>query len=266
MMNANRARRPRFVTVSKLALVAVVAGIAAPSVAGASEPTTAACYDAHEAGQVARKRDEIHKARASFAACGQSACPPIVQRDCVAWAAELAELQPSVVLAVVRGDGSDVLGASVSIDGSPVEADGRGVELDPGEHHVRVERADGAPFEQSFAVREGDHARRLEIVLPDPTPSRGLGKPPLVSYVLGGVALVSAASFGTFAWLGKSRENELTDACGNRCGDEEVASVRRSYLAADISLGVTVAALGAAVITWLIAPRAPERPARSAAR
>lgn len=221
-------------------------------VARAADAALAECYDAHEAGQLQRKKGSILAARQSFATCGRSMCPSIVQKDCVVWAQELAAQQPTVVIAVVRSDGTDVLGARVFIDGASTPADGHGVELDPGKHTVRVERGGAPSFDRSFTVREGDRARRVAIVLPsDPAPRRS--SPPLLTYVFGGVTVASLASFGTFAAIGKSRENELADSCGDRCGASEVDSVRRSYLVADVSLGVAVVSATAAVIAWLVA-------------
>jgi hypothetical protein len=241
-------------------LAAVLAAASAPRAAVADEPSAAQCYDAHERGQLQRKRGEIHNARVSFGTCGRNICPSVVQRDCVTWAQELATQQPTVVVAVVRGDGGDVVGARVFIDGASTPADGRAVELDPGQHSVRVERAGEPAFDRRFSVREGDRARRVAIVLPGELTARGIGKPPVLTYVLGGVAIVSLASFGTFGALGKSRENELTASCVDRCSDSDVASVRRSYLVADISLGVAIVSAAAAVILWVVAP------AKSAAR
>lgn len=237
-----------------LAAIALLLGSAGDAVAD-DRGGAAQCYDAHEAGQVQRKRGELQKARVSFATCGRSSCPAIVQRDCVAWATELAVEQPSVVIAIVRDDGRDVLIARVSVDGLGVEIDGRAIELDPGEHRARVEIAGRPPLEQRFAVREGDRARRVSIVLASEKRPRRLPPPPTVSYVLGGIAVASVASFGTFAWLGTSREDELSRTCVDRCSDSDVAGVRGSYLAADISLGVAIVAAGAAVVTWLLAPR-----------
>ena len=248
-------------------LVLAVVAIAAPRAALAGEPSTAQCYDAHETGQLQRKRGELRKARVSFGTCGHNACPAVVQRDCVTWAQELAAQQPTVVIAVVRTDGTDVLGARVFIDGASTAADGTTVELDPGQHSVRIERVGEPSFEQRFAVREGDRARRVAIVLPAEPGGRGASSPPLVTYALGGVSVLALASFATFAALGKTRENELTNSCGDRCGDGDVAGVRRSYLAADISLGVAVVSAAAAVIFWLVAPaRAPVRDQASAGR
>lgn len=216
--------------------------------------SVAQCYDAHETGQLQRKRGELRKARASFAACGQTSCPSIVQHDCVAWAAELVTQQPSIVIAVVRNDGTDVLGASVSIDGAPVTVDGRTLDVDPGVHRMRVEVPGEPPLEQRFAVREGERSRRVAVVVASKEQRHSRLAPPMISYVLGGVSVLALASFGTFAWAGKSRENELARTCVDRCSDDDVAGVRTSFVIADLSLGVAAIAAGAAILTWVFAP------------
>jgi hypothetical protein len=230
----------------------------------ANGTTTAACYDAHEAGQLQRKRGELRKARGSFATCGAPSCPSIVQRDCVVWAGELAAQQPSIVIAVVQPDGKDVLGARVSVDGTPVTADGRAIELDPGEHRVHVEARSEAAVEQRVTVHEGERARRLSIVVGSARPPLLRSGPPTVSWILGGVAVLSLASFGTFAALGKSDENELGRTCGDRCSDDQVAGVQRSYVVADVSLGVAVVAAGAAIVTWVFFPERAKATPRAA--
>ncbi len=235
---------------------------ASPASAPASRATApvtgaSACYDAHEAAQIERKAGAWRKARGLLATCGRLECPAIVQRDCVTWAAELAAEQPSVVIAVVRDDGSDVLGATVFVDSEPAPNDGHALEIDPGTHRARVELVGHSAFEQSFVVREGERARRVAITVPS-GPSGGKQAesraPSLPTYVLGGVAALALGSFGTFAVLGKSEENRLADTCRDRCSDDDVSGVHRSYVIADVSLGVAIVAAGAAVVTWLFLP------------
>lgn len=246
----------RFVVVPLLSALLAPLLCGAPVRAADAIPAIPAsqCYDAHEAGQLHRKRGELHQARVSFATCGAPSCPSIVQRDCVTWAAELSREQPSVVLAVVGPDGRDVGSARATLDRAPAALDGHAVELDPGEHRLHVEAPGAPPVDQRFTLREGERARRIKVVVgEEPAPRRT--SPEAATWILGGVGVVSLASFGTFAVMGKSRENELARTCDARCTDDEVASVRRSYVAADVSLGIAVLAAGAAIVTWVLAPK-----------
>jgi hypothetical protein len=72
---------------------------------------------------------------------------------------------------------------------------------------------------------------------------------PTETYVLGGVAAAGALSFTAFALAGKSRES-----CAPRCSDSQVATLRRDYVAADLSLVVALAAAGGAIYFALSKP------------
>jgi hypothetical protein len=75
---------------------------------------------------------------------------------------------------------------------------------------------------------------------------------PVLSYVVGGVGL--AAIGGGFLLAHWGREDDiLLDRCAPDCSQKSVDHVSHMYIAADISLGVGVVALGAA--TWLYLTR-----------
>jgi hypothetical protein len=213
---------------------------------------TARCYDAHEQAQIERKTGAWTKARKLLAVCGSEQCPAIVQRDCVTWQSELAARQPSVIVAVVRDDNTDVLGAHVTLDGTQLDGQGRATEVDPGEHVVKIEIPGEPTIERRVALREGERGRRVTIRVAAP---RASTRPPVISWVLGGVAVASLGTFAAFAISGKSDEHELARTCGDRCSDAQVDDVSRSYLIADIALGVAILTAGAAVATWLFVPK-----------
>jgi hypothetical protein len=70
------------------------------------------------------------------------------------------------------------------------------------------------------------------------------------SYALAGVAAAGAASFAFFSLSGRSQLRDLED-CKPYCARDDVQSVRTKYLIADISLGVSLVALGSAAYLWL---------------
>jgi len=67
-------------------------------------------------------------------------------------------------------------------------------------------------------------------------------------FVIGGVGVASLGASLVFVTWGQ-HDNDLLDQCAPNCSGESVDHVKSLYLAADISLGVGVAALG--VATWL---------------
>jgi hypothetical protein len=73
---------------------------------------------------------------------------------------------------------------------------------------------------------------------------------------VGGAALASFALFGA---AGRTQQTNHLDPCAPSCPHAEVQSVRTKYLVADVSLGVSVIALGAAAYFLLFAPSSAKR-------
>jgi hypothetical protein len=81
----------------------------------------------------------------------------------------------------------------------------------------------------------------------------------LAPYLVGSAGLAGVAGFGILYALARN-ENKTLGECWPNCSETKLDGIRRLYLAADISLGVGVAALGAA--TWLfLSHPAGENPA-----
>jgi hypothetical protein len=247
--------------VSRRIAVAVVVVSTSASPAAADDKQE--CLDAHAQAQLLRRAGRFSSARARLATCSVAKCPPLVANDCTGWLAELDAEQPTVILAAHDEAGRDVGVLRVTLDGRPLASalDGRPIEVDPGRHVFRGEYSGGRSAEVSVVVRatEKDRVIRLDLppAPPPPPPAAGGqtsqeakgGWPPLV-YVLGGVGVAALGSFGFFAIHGRSDESHLSSTCRPNCAEADLASVRRSYVVADISLGVAVVALGAA--TWVL--------------
>ena len=69
---------------------------------------------------------------------------------------------------------------------------------------------------------------------------------PTAAYVLGGVAVVGLATFGTLAFLGRSEQSELERSCSPRCSPDQVKPMKTKFLIADIGLAVFAVSLGGA--------------------
>ncbi len=239
-------------------------------------PTKNQCLDAYEAGQRLRKASQLRAARDQFAICGNAACPDFAKQDCTKWLGEVDASMPTVVLIARDANGAAIEAVHVTIDGHPLteRADGRPIAVDPGPHDVRYE-AGGKVLDAHVVVAEGVHDQQLvadfskaaPTALPAPAPAPSPAPPPpppppapptgktlpTAAWVLGGVAVVGAASFVTFAVLGRS-----TQSCAPDCTSSQVSTLRRDYLVADISWIVGLAAAGGALYFVL-------RPAPSAA-
>jgi len=216
-----------------------------------------------------QKRDEhqLLAARTAYRACvAERECPELVRAECDAALADMKAAIPTLLVAVLDEQHHDLAGATLTLDGKSVPLDGSALEVDPGPHELLAKSGELSAHLQVIAI-ESDLNRRVEIVLEEPHPAapEPAAHPPLVqtpprslvpAYVLGGLAVVGAASFSYFALSGHSEMGQL-DACKPYCNPDDVRSVRTKYVLADISLGVSVLALAGAGY-WLFAePKEP---------
>lgn len=243
--------------------VALLVALAPGRVAKAEDD--ALCVETHREAQRSRREHRLLDARRHLVACARPSCPALVREDCTQWLAEVLPLVPSVVFDVRAGE-RPVYEGRVWLDGREVASlDGRAIELDPGEHRVRVESAEGGSGDVRFTVREGAPSQPVRLALQPrsaareeraaPGARRGI---PALSWVLGGVSLVGFGSFAAFGAVGVSQKADL-DAAGCRpsCASADVSAARRSFVAADVSLGVGVVSLAAAVLIYALRGEAP---------
>jgi hypothetical protein len=232
-----------------------------PAAARASDAQV--CIAAHADGQVLRDQRKLLDARDKFVACVAEKCPALVRKDCAEFLKKIETSVPSVVLAGVDAQGRDTTQVSVKIDGQPVasELQSTAIPLDPGQHQFEFTARDGAVQQVTLVLREAEKHRRVVAdfrppiapvpppVAPEHTESSG---PPVMAFVLGGVGLAALGSFAYFATSGRSIENEL-DECKPNCEGEQdrIDSMRTRYVIADVSLGVSVVALGVGTYLWL---------------
>jgi hypothetical protein len=167
------------------------------------------------------------------------------------------------VIAATGADGSDVQRVRVLINGALLvdQLTGAAIDVDPGQHDLRFELAGSQTIERTITLREGEQRRRIEVafaakrVAPatsepgeDPKPV-GVGPWP---YALGAVGIVGLGGFAYFGYRGLQTKSELDEQnCKPACSQDRVDEGNRQFLIADISLGIGVAALGAATYLWL---------------
>ncbi|HVJ22014.1 MAG TPA: hypothetical protein VM686_41700 [Polyangiaceae bacterium] len=241
--------------------------------APAARAAPQACITENNQGAEARAAHQLLAAREHYLACAAAAeCPAMVRDECNAALAELKSSLPTLIVAVVDDGKRDLSDASLTLDGKAVLNTGSAIEVDPGPHTLVASRG-YLRAELEIVARENEVNRRVELVLAGPaeaepkrtplsvetTPAEGPSRVP--SYVLAGVAALGAGSFTYFALSGRSGESDL-EKCKPHCTANAVEDVRTRYLIADVSLGVSIVALGAAAYLWLSAE--PEKPAESA--
>ncbi|MGE0323750.1 MAG: hypothetical protein AB7S68_15670 [Polyangiaceae bacterium] len=221
------------------------------------------CLDASERGQRERDGGELKSARESFVTCSNQACPRVVQKDCVAWLNDVERRVPSLVLRVRDPDGNDIAEVQLRIDDAQEAQtlDGNALVMDPGKRVFHFERAGYVSQSQEIVVREGEQARLVDVVLVPlaaqhsaDAGSRAVGPKdagggvPTLAWVLGGVGVVALGSYAYFGLQAKSERDDL-DSCKPTCPEADVDSARSKWLLSNVSCGVGVVALGAAV--WI---------------
>lgn len=246
----------------------VVTATLVPGVAGAqgSGEATSQCIAAHVEAQRLQKSAKLREARAALVRCSDPSCPSVLVQECTDLFAELDRAVPSLVFVARDDQGKDIADARV-LDGDAVlltRLDGKAVEVDPGEHRFRVERAGGDVVEQKLVVREGDKLRRVEVVFgagatpPSPLPAEGERQVTPAFWIVGSAGLAGLALFGGLAGAGLAKKSDLDDrACAPACPSSDVDEVRSLFLGADISLGIGIAALAVAPILYFTSPIEP---------
>jgi hypothetical protein len=250
---------------------------AAPAVADAVAARRT-CAAKHELAQVLRNAGKLVEAREALVACSQAACQTAVRADCVGWFDQVNDTIPTVVLSAKTGS-KDEVNARVAIDArtASLRTDGKPIELNPGVHVVRFENPPFDPIEQQILLVPGEKNRVVSVTFGEleSAPETFEAKPavaptrdaptallthrpiPTVGYVLGGVAVVGAATFAGLALWGQDQRNSLESSCRPVCAASRVNGVHTKFVAADVSLGVAAAAAVAAGIVYFARPAEP---------
>lgn len=228
------------------AVLLCAVGALSTSVSQAAKPARA-CIDAHAEGQVERDAGRLLRASERFRACAIDACPTLIRKECTELGASLEAQVPSIVIRAEDAQGRQIAGARAVIDGerSVPALDATPIPLDPGVHQVEVVLADGRRQVVNLSLSFSEKSRpALATFAPPPPPAEKASSGNGLAYVLGGAGLVALGAWGAFAWDGRRRQGDL-ETCAPRCTDRsEVDAMRRSYLIADVLLGVSAAALG----------------------
>ncbi|MBI5534797.1 MAG: hypothetical protein HY898_18875 [Deltaproteobacteria bacterium] len=245
-------------------LLLAVASVAwGPADAWSQMPSAQVCVEAHRDAQQLRRTMKLLAARDKLIACAGASCPGLVQQDCANWLNEVQQSIPSAVVSARDPDGHEVAQVRVSIDGRAVidRLDGRPMELDPGAYRFRYEHEGSVPIEADVVMQTGVKNRVLQVVFKRPQQTARNGRR-TAGWVLAGTGAAALVSFGVFAALGESQYRDLKDRCAPRCDSSESDSVRRNFLIADISLGVSAVTLAAG--TWLLLGSSSQTPPQRA--
>lgn len=268
---------------NRAALIAVLAFAAlglTPSMARASDKL--ACVAAVEAAQTLRSEGKLKAAREKLIVCAQASCPKVVREDCATGLRDVETETPSIVVRANDGTGNDLVDVHLDAGGSRLadRLDGRPITLDPGAITLHV-TADGfSPKDVQLVIARGEKARTVVITLerpgkarPDASDAKGPApaSPPAAKsspapWILLGVGVASLGAFGALEGIGHAEYDKLTAGCGKTrtCTEDAIAPTRTKFIAAGVTMGVGIAAIGAAATIWIVSSK-PKKPSTGAA-
>jgi hypothetical protein len=231
----------------------------------------AACATGFEQSQILRQAGKLRASHGELLKCVQSICSRPAQEQCGRWLEDVERLTPSIVVQATA-DGQDRSDVQVEMDGEVLTGSiaGTALEADPGPHAFTFTCADYPPVKKNFVLREGEKLRSIGVAFVKPKSAKTdaaavpavkpveLHRPvPALAYALGGVAVLGAGAFTYLGLTGESRRTDLKNNCAPNCTDSQLNPVHQRLVAADISLGVGVAALAGAAIVYLTRPTVP---------
>jgi hypothetical protein len=261
--------------------VLVIASIAGARRASAAEDDRA-CSAAYARAQERERGAHLLEARELLQTCAKASCGKVLYEACTAMFTQIEADIPSIVPVVTDGAGAPRVDVQVSIDGEPLAAriDGRAFRVDPGMHEFAFSMRDAVFATRKVLVVQGKHNRAISVaadasgrpvadknavvasaaseathepaaappegtklaagnVVAEQQPRRGSLA---LTYTLASVGAVGIAGFGLMTEWGR-RDNALLAQCSPFCPQASVTHVRRMYVAADVSLGVGIAAV-----------------------
>jgi hypothetical protein len=243
--------------------------VALPSpVALAQEDSAAAesdaCFTAAEHAQPLMRERRFREARAELEKCARDVCPRVARTDCRNWLADLTKQQPSILIAPHEVQGTevrDIHGVRAIIDGTITaeSADTTPMDVDPGKHRLRLERAGAEPVERDIDVREGEKGRVVHVYWRAPSstasPPSVRETPPAV-YLLGTLGVGAAAAGTYFEIAGLSRRMDLNTTCQptRTCALSDVNNARDLTRVGDVTIGAAVLLLLSAGYLYFTRP------------
>lgn len=160
-------------------------------------------------------------------------------------------------------------GYSIEIDGAPTEGDGE-LELDPGEHHLRISKGEQLVYDQSVKLDAGerlrlrvtDQERAIDVVVvpeqrpTEPPPKLAPPPPPVARRPLSPIVFYGAASAtvllgGLTLWSGLDVQSAYDDyqrdlpRLTQTQADQRVSSGHARELRTNVLLGATVVSAAA---------------------
>ena len=254
--------------ISRYLLISAGFALAAPVLAD----DKIACVQAADAAQEHRTAGRLKEARASLHICARATCPALVRSDCTRWLSEVEASMPTIVLRATGARGEDLTDVQVDLDGRRFaeKLEGLPLEIDPGPHVLTGRSPAGAIARHEIVVRTAEKNRTVTLRVEAGETVPAAAESPMTSasfrpgagaWILAGVAVAGATSFGYFGLRGRAEVDEMRAECAGHCPSSQVDAARQKLLVADVSLGVGLVSAGIATYLFWRAATPAAKPA-----
>jgi hypothetical protein len=224
------------------------------------------CETQFDVGQKAWHAHRLVEARPALVVCAHDPCDPMLQKPCQEWLADVEARVGSIVITVHEASGADVTRADVSVDGSTARLDGNAMDLDPGEHHVKV-TVGAFTEDRTILLTESEKRRSVAFQLPvrsHPVPL--LPAPHATPWAATGFGIVAAVAVTSVVVFGSVGLAQRASMCPNGVCQTTgiVNAIEGWYITSDASLGTAVVA-GVVSLVLFLTHHAPSVPVARAA-
>jgi hypothetical protein len=236
------------------------------------------CIAAADEGQKLRDDGKLTTAREKFITCAAKACPNVIAKQCSQWLLDAEHDMPTLTFRALDDEGKETFAVKVVIDGVNVaqSIEARALSVDPGEHTIRFERADGKAIDEKVLVRPGEKNRMIELsfqpkapVVVPVTPKPVVAPPvaeednggfrvPLLGWVGLGVTVAGGAMTAIFAISANGDESDLRSTCAPSCDPSKKGAIDTKVALANVGFAIGVVGLGVAVVSTVLANTGPK--------
>lgn len=213
------------------------------------------------------------QSKADLQAC-VSLCPGSLAVDCQRWLEEIERDVPKLTVHAEGTSGEAMAFVNVLVDGKRQTADTE-IELDPGDHAIRVEAPSHAPTERKVMLAKGARVRET-ITLAKTTDANAGEKPapeqpsraaPIALLAGGGALLLAGSVLSIIGWadVAAMRGSCAPAAGGAGCPLDRIDRVRTEWtVGAALAASGGAIALGAGIWLGVTRPKATSPTSRGA--
>jgi hypothetical protein len=215
------------------------------------------CERDHLMSQELREKGAFRAAHEALLRCAVRTCPGLVQADCAKWLEQVNADMPTVVPSARTGAGDELQDVRVRSEAGIVTEtlEGKAIALDPGPHSFVFETDGRPPVEVRFVAKTGTKNAPVVAIFRDEAAEETETQPATIAiFTLLAVGTAAFVTFGGLAIGGEIQFQDLEDSCAPRCDPDDVDDVRAVFVGADVALALSAAALGSALVVYLVVP------------